>query len=319
MSEAFVLVFALGDKSFKVVHDWTACALCTGQRLETEASDARLFLFVFATQPTEGQSSCQGVEAPEPVNAGMHVCASQALMVSHRSEYVDSAAPLPPLLQSVDPSDCEFFSCDEDFQDEQHRLPVCDFGECQPSGVRARRLPSGGDFLQRAGPDLALRNVQDQVQDLPWQNCKACTVHWTSHLHEPGGLRLHHGARSNGFQHNDLACHRRSHPHGRRRDPAAEVQRGIPLRHQEGYVVEEPSSSQGDATCAANGAGVEHFRLYGQGDSSSEAEDCSDCHSRSSASCPDDCAADQLDHAATDNGFFFAKDGSFDFLGTPRR
>ena len=73
MSEAFVLILALGDKSFKVLRDWTLCADCTGKRLETEASDARLFLFVFATKPAESQPACQGVAPPEQESVGMSV------------------------------------------------------------------------------------------------------------------------------------------------------------------------------------------------------------------------------------------------------
>ena len=63
----------------------------------------------------------------------------------------------------------------------------------------------------------------------------------------------------NGFRHNDLACHRRSYPHGRRRDRAAQVQGGVPLRHPEGGFGAAPAAPQGAASGAAHGSGAEYF------------------------------------------------------------
>ena len=303
MSEAFVLILALGDKSFKVLRVWTLCADCTGKRLETEASDARLFLFVFATKPAESQPSCQEVAPPEQESVGMSVCASQALMVSHSLEHVDSAETAPPLLQSIDCSECEFFSCDESPQHEQHPTPP-EYAHVGPHLVE----------MYANGP---LRRVQDQVQDMPWSHRKAGEIHRYHHLHCQAGLRVHHGTRSDGFRHNDLACHRRSYPRGRRRDRAAQVQGGVPLRHPEGDFGTAPAAPQGAASGTTYGAGAEYFQLYGQCSSSSdEAEDCGDCDSRTSQSCPGNNASEQHPHDASCSDFLPAKDFASDFASS---
>ena len=51
LREAVVLVMSLSDKTFRVLKDWTQCSTCggRGQSLGPEASSARMFLFVFAT------------------------------------------------------------------------------------------------------------------------------------------------------------------------------------------------------------------------------------------------------------------------------
>ena len=229
MSEACVLVFALGDRCFKVLQDWTACSDCTGKRLETEASDARLFLFVFATRPTDRLPACHVSVAQEQECLGTSECAGQALMVRHRIDSCDSAAPTPPLLQSTDLSNPEFLSCDEGPQHDQLRVPVCDHRELASSRVRPCGFSSRGGVRQRPGSDLALRFVQAQVQDMPGTDGKTGALDGSGHLHSPARLRLHHGSRADGLQHNDLACHRRSHPHGRRRDCPAKVFGDIPF------------------------------------------------------------------------------------------
>ena len=259
----------------------------------------------------------QGHAAPEQESLDMSVCAGQALMVRHSfAKLCDRAAPAPPLLPSSDSSDSEFLSCDEDPQHEQLNVPVRNLGELEPSGVRPCGRSPGRDVCQRARSDLALRYVQDQVQNLPWADCKAGEGYRSNYIHHSERLRLHYGPRSDGLRYNDLACHRRSHPHGRRRDHAAKVKHCIPLRHQKGDAVEEPSPPQGYATGAANGTGTEHFRLYGQGDSSSEAEDCSDCHSWSGASSTHEHAAGQPPHIASDNSFVPAEDSASDLVIT---
>ena len=312
LSEAFVLVFALGDKSFKVLKDWSQCVSCTGERIDTEASDARLFLFVFATKPAV--FTCQGPAVPEHECVGMSVCASQALMVSHSVENLGSAAPAPPLLQSSDLSDCDFLSCDESLQDEQ-LVPVQHCGECNSTGVCSCGLAPGGDVCQRPWSDMALCHVSTKVQDVQRTTGETGEGHRPNPLHSSEGLRVHYGSRSNGLQYHDLTCNRRSHPHGRRRDHLAKVRHRLPLRHPEGDVAKKPSSSQGNATFTANGARVEHFRLYGQGESSSEAEDCSDCDSGSGAGGSDDDATGKFQHTRLDGGFLLAKGNVSDLNG----
>ena len=286
MNEASVLVIALGDRTFRILKDWSACTECTGERLQTEASDARLFLFVFATMPQEKLSVTSQEPSVVEQSCVGHVSerASQALMVSHVSGAVpESAAQAQPLLESFDISDSEYFSCAEDSDHECLGVPVHYLGGGEPAGLCPRRGALDRNVCQWLRSDLALRDLSPQVQDLPRPSCQMGAKHRPADVQRPARLRVHFGSRAIGFRQDLYVGPRRSHPHGRRHHRVAQVQGcSLPVRCSQGHFEQDGCASKDTSTLGNGSSRVEYYQIWGQcGDS--EAEDQSSCDVRSAA------------------------------------
>ena len=276
LKDASVLVIALGDKSFRVLKDWTQCISCAGEQLESEDRSLRLFLFVFAVQPQEGHV-CQVPSGPQGLPG------QTALMVSHDDCQPCFESVAQPLSNCVVQDCSEFHSCDEG-SDHEQLLSVLPDRECASSRVCTRRGSPGRVVLQRTWSNVALCHLQEQLQGVPGPNRQVGEDDRPTDLLPSARLRVHHGSKSHGFRQDDLACHRRSCSHGRRRHLASKVSDcSLSLRHPQDHNVSERLTSKGFANCEGGYAGAERFQLYGQcGDS--EAEDQGDSDLRPVAS-----------------------------------
>ena len=270
LREAFVLVMSLGDKTFGVFKDWTECSKCAGQPLGSEASSARMFLFVFATRPQNHAL---------PVHP-VHVSSETGFAASHGA--ITEAAKLPQILEE---SDSEFVSCDETLASDHERVPMRVEGVSRSTGVCARRLAPRGDVLQRPWPDLALRHLPPLLQGVPRADGQVGPVNGRDDLQPSEGLQLHCNSGA------EFSCrlHATRHrgPDSRRRRgryPAQEQECPVPVRHPEGDDESVSGACEGAAPITNGGSRVEHFEIFGQCGSDTESSSNGDSGSGASPS-----------------------------------